>query len=110
MDDFFELRNNLYKSHQGNVPPFALLPYSNTQAKAKDKKFPFSSQGKMKGQRGTNTGDLANAEAPFLREIRVALDTWLDTLVLDQNLQASNRLVFLLFYKYIYITFKSTNK
>merc|ERR1719242_2881081 len=40
----------------------------------------------------SNSSNMANAEAPFLREIRLALDRWLDAIIANPNIQQTAEL------------------
>eukprot|EP00485_Elphidium_margaritaceum_P023941 CAMPEP_0202712440 /NCGR_PEP_ID=MMETSP1385-20130828/39944_1 /ASSEMBLY_ACC=CAM_ASM_000861 /TAXON_ID=933848 /ORGANISM="Elphidium margaritaceum" /LENGTH=578 /DNA_ID=CAMNT_0049372477 /DNA_START=91 /DNA_END=1827 /DNA_ORIENTATION=- len=110
LDEFIALRKNLQTVIQTQLRPFALFPYgvgssgasktddsSSSSSNSAQKKSHFglsshshkthaSNVAALTGNTVTNT-NVANAEAPFLREIRLALDRWLDAVVEDKEIQ-----------------------
>ena len=114
LQEFIALRKNIQTATKNQLRPFALFPYgvsgtgaSNTSstpttlstdsAQSKKSKFALSSMPKsaaISTNAVTNT-NMANAEAPFLREIRLALDRWLDAIIANPDNQQSTCYVYI---------------
>eukprot|EP00484_Ammonia_sp_Unknown_P005059 CAMPEP_0197075146 /NCGR_PEP_ID=MMETSP1384-20130603/211462_1 /TAXON_ID=29189 /ORGANISM="Ammonia sp." /LENGTH=576 /DNA_ID=CAMNT_0042513989 /DNA_START=108 /DNA_END=1838 /DNA_ORIENTATION=- len=110
LDEFIELRKNIMTAtteKKIQLRPFALFPYgvsgssssspsnaSDSSSAHKKSKFAISSMPKSGGiSPGTVTNtNMANAEAPFLREIRLALDRWLDAIIANPDVQQTQYL------------------
>lgn len=111
LNEFIELRKNLGTATNNQLRPFALFPYgvsggngsstpsgtgssiSSDTSQSKKSKFALSSMPKsqaISSGQVTNT-NMANAEAPFLREIRLALDRWLDAIIANPDVQQTSR-------------------
>jgi len=110
LNEFIELRKNLQTATNNQLRPFALFPYgvsggnggsstpnssiSSDTSQSKKSKFALSSlpkSGGISSNQVTNT-NMANAEAPFLREIRLALDRWLDAIIANPDVQQTSHL------------------
>jgi len=112
LNEFIELRKNLGTATNKQLRPFALFPYgvsggngsstpsgtgssiSSDTSQSKKSKFALSSMpksGAISSNQVTNT-NMANAEAPFLREIRLALDRWLDAISANPDVQQATHL------------------
>lgn len=96
LKEFIHLRSNLQSSANNQLPPFQLFPYGSQQHKFAHPSYSstptFAGHKKNKSKSGgggstSNHGDGGNGEAPFLREMRIALDRWLETVVHHQQLQ-----------------------
>eukprot|EP01083_Nonionella_stella_P009830 28130_1 len=88
LNEFVNLRQDLRKSTNHQLRPFALFPYgvsdASTDAKSKLITGP---------PLGTNSShNMANAEAPFLREMRLALDRWLDGIITNPDVAQTSHL------------------
>jgi len=107
LSEFIGLRKALQTATKKQLRPFALFPYgvsggsgstpnisSDSESQGKKTKFALSSFPKsspMSSNTVTNP-KLANAEAPFLREMRLALDRWLDAVASNPDIQKSSHL------------------
>jgi len=107
LSEFVDLRKKLQTDSNAQLRPFALFPYgvsgskspttlsaADTQTSSKKSKFALSSLPKSNANTSpvSTTANLANAEAPFLREIRLALDRWLDAVTDNADVQKSKHL------------------
>eukprot|EP01084_Bolivina_argentea_P106579 190688_1 len=108
--EFILLRKNLQTVTTNQLRPFQLFPYgvsslnssintdftnspiSSETSTSKRSKFAFSSgiksiNNNLSSHSPSNTSNMANAEAPFLREMRLALDRWLDGIITNPDVQ-----------------------
>lgn len=103
--EFIGLRKALQTATKKQLRPFALFPYgvsgsgsapnisSDSESQSKKSKFALSSipkSGAMASNPVTNP-NVATAEAPFLREMRLALDRWLDAVTANPDIQENAR-------------------
>lgn len=111
LHEFIKLRKNLQTATNNQLRPFALFPYgvsgaggssstpsnassiSSDTSQSKKSKFALSSMPKSGGisSNPVTNANMANAEAPFLREIRLALDRWLDAIIANPDVQQTSR-------------------
>ena len=100
LNEFICLRSDLGKATSSQLRPFALFPYgvsgaapsesslSSESSISSNKKSKFvPTKSPISTNPISNNSNLANAEAPFLREIRLALDRWLDAIIANPNIQ-----------------------